>query len=412
MIVLANSCEGKRNMIRKTLLIAALAWVAALGLGLPVAAQEIPVFSPHEGNPVLNVPDGWMVRRVVQHSAEEFRLFLFNQDGDLNHYLGRSSNGMAWDLDLDHPLLGWSQSPAGYDFDMTEIKEGGTYRAWFSSGFVKSGSEVYTGGQLSAAQSSDPLAYHDKELQMSDRSYFYNPFVVQAGGVYRLYYLAYLSGQFCIACATSIQGQDWYPQGAVLCAGQSDAFDGKLAYRPVVLYREGLYEMFYTGLDQGDRASIGYAISADGESWQKKAHLNYLGEAWLVGASRMGDFYRLWYRQDGNLHLATAQTSQDGDNQPPSAEIRSPQDGTVFQLEDNITFHGRGQDPEDGELSGASLVWTRDGGQPMATGNTFTINTLSVGFHEITLTVSDSRGALASASITIEVQERIKTVSH
>lgn len=90
-------------------------------------------------------------------------------------------------------------------------------------------------------------------------------------------------------------------------------------------------------------------------------------------------------------------------NQPPAATIISPQDGSSFTEGETITFQGEAVDPEDGRLSGPSLVWTSNIDGQLSTGESLTTNTLSVGTYTITLTATDSDGDSSSASINITV---------
>ncbi|MBF0205051.1 MAG: hypothetical protein HQK67_12280, partial [Desulfamplus sp.] len=90
-------------------------------------------------------------------------------------------------------------------------------------------------------------------------------------------------------------------------------------------------------------------------------------------------------------------------NQPPVAEISLPDDNDDFRFGDLITFSGTGTDPEQGKLTGDSLVWTSSQGILIGKGEVVSSRTLQSGIHIITLTVKDSSGAQDSTSITITV---------
>ena len=77
---------------------------------------------------------------------------------------------------------------------------------------------------------------------------------------------------------------------------------------------------------------------------------------------------------------------------------------TVFRSTDTITLSGTGADTEDGTLTGASLVWTSNVDGQLGTGNTVSTG-LSAGTHTITLTVTDSLGAIAITTDTVTVHE-------
>ena len=110
----------------------------------------------------------------------------------------------------------------------------------------------------------------------------------------------------------------------------------------------------------------------------------------------------------------------DPEDLPPTATILSPSHGQTFnanaQDEDgdwyvNVTLSGQGQDPEDGTLSGGSLVWTDsvNGGtaQNIGTGASLPVRLYAPqcfgNTHTIRLTVTDSAGNPNSASITVTV---------
>jgi uncharacterized protein YjdB len=92
-------------------------------------------------------------------------------------------------------------------------------------------------------------------------------------------------------------------------------------------------------------------------------------------------------------------------NQEPVATITSPTDAASFAVGETITFAGSGSDHEDGDLTGASLIWTSSLHGQIGTGTSFTRGDLSSGTHHITLTASDSEDATATTGVSITVQE-------
>jgi len=96
-------------------------------------------------------------------------------------------------------------------------------------------------------------------------------------------------------------------------------------------------------------------------------------------------------------------TPEPSENTSPNAEISSPSWGSDYNVGDTIVFDGTGTDTEDGNLTGASLVWTSSIDGEIGTGSLLTLDNLSEGDHRITFTVTDSQGATNSdvTSITI-----------
>lgn len=97
-------------------------------------------------------------------------------------------------------------------------------------------------------------------------------------------------------------------------------------------------------------------------------------------------------------------------NQPPSVSITTPEPDARFDLGNTLVFSGLAEDPEDGSLTGESLVWRSTIDGDLGQGQTITVPTvgadlvrLSEGQHRITLTASDSAELSASAEITITV---------
>lgn len=98
-------------------------------------------------------------------------------------------------------------------------------------------------------------------------------------------------------------------------------------------------------------------------------------------------------------------TSTPPPNQRPATFITSPADGSSFQSGTSISFQGMGNDPEDGALTGASLVWrsSRDG--QLGTGTSFSRNDLTAGAHVIRLIGTDGQGLADTSGVTITVTQ-------
>lgn len=90
---------------------------------------------------------------------------------------------------------------------------------------------------------------------------------------------------------------------------------------------------------------------------------------------------------------------------PPEVTITAPDDGSLFQYEESITFQGSAEDPEDGPLTGDALEWDSDIDGIFGTGGDVTVSDLSAGTHEILLIATDSDGVEGTASIIVVVEE-------
>ena len=90
-------------------------------------------------------------------------------------------------------------------------------------------------------------------------------------------------------------------------------------------------------------------------------------------------------------------------NESPTAFIDAPADNSYFVEGSSIVLEGRGEDPEDGSLSGASLFWSSSADGALGSGSTVTMSSPSIGVHTIVLTAVDSQGREGLASITLEV---------
>ena len=90
-------------------------------------------------------------------------------------------------------------------------------------------------------------------------------------------------------------------------------------------------------------------------------------------------------------------------NRPPEIHISSPNNGASFKIGDYIDFEAIAVDPEEGTLTGNSIVWTSNKDGRIGSGISFTRDDLSVNQHTITATAFDSAGASSSDVITISI---------
>jgi len=98
-------------------------------------------------------------------------------------------------------------------------------------------------------------------------------------------------------------------------------------------------------------------------------------------------------------------------NTVPTATITAPVDASSHSEGDYITFSGSGTDTEDGDLNDFSLIWNSNLDGQIGTGNSFTMNTLSVGTHTIHLEAIDRSVTMGVASVGITIGNTAPTAT-
>ncbi|MFA6109846.1 MAG: SUMF1/EgtB/PvdO family nonheme iron enzyme [Candidatus Latescibacterota bacterium] len=92
-------------------------------------------------------------------------------------------------------------------------------------------------------------------------------------------------------------------------------------------------------------------------------------------------------------------------NQPPTATISAPPSTSSATRGAVVTFRGSATDPEDGPLTGASLVWSSSRDGRLGTSSVLSTSSLTVGTHTVMLTATDSRGGTGTATVTVSVSD-------
>jgi len=89
-------------------------------------------------------------------------------------------------------------------------------------------------------------------------------------------------------------------------------------------------------------------------------------------------------------------------NQAPVVAITAPEDGATLNSPSAVNLAGTAEDPEDGTITGADLVWRSDQDGTLGSGQTLT-TPLSEGLHQIELQATDSEGATGIDAISVTV---------
>ena len=91
-------------------------------------------------------------------------------------------------------------------------------------------------------------------------------------------------------------------------------------------------------------------------------------------------------------------------NQPPYGMINQPSQTKLrFGKNEPVKFAAYCQDPEDGFLDPDAIMWKSNIDGLLGTGDSFIKKNLSVGIHTITVSMTDSKGAVAEETLNIEI---------
>jgi len=156
--------------------------------------------------------------------------------------------------------------------------------------------------------------------------------------------------------------------------------------------------------DDGDQLTYAVLYSNDGgESWQVLAE-GLQETSFELDTTALPGGNNCFIKVLATDGVNTSEDISDGPfsvgKKPPEAFIASPEDGATVRAGQTVVFEGVGFDLEDGVLQDPKLVWTSDLDGQLGTGSTLATQ-LSEGEHIITLTVTDSDGNTAQASIRV-----------
>lgn len=90
-------------------------------------------------------------------------------------------------------------------------------------------------------------------------------------------------------------------------------------------------------------------------------------------------------------------------NQQPLVTLSAPAQNAQFKSGEAIALSATASDPEDGALDGASVVWTSSVSGQVATGANATASFTNLGNHVLTVSATDSQGAVGTASINVTI---------
>jgi predicted GH43/DUF377 family glycosyl hydrolase len=177
----------------------------------------------------------------------------------------------------ERPSTPWVRHPAnpvlggtlGTCFDAALLREGSTFRMWFSwrpkrsVALVESGDGVHWDEPRVVL----PPAESDWEGDIN------RPVVVKRGGNdYHMWYTGQSREQSWIGYATSPNGVEWKRMTASPVLSPDLAWEKAAVMCPHVIWDENrrVFRMWYSGGEQYEPDAIGYAESGDGLAWTKR----------------------------------------------------------------------------------------------------------------------------------------------
>jgi predicted GH43/DUF377 family glycosyl hydrolase len=164
-----------------------------------------------------------------------------------------------------NPVLGGS---LGTCFDISVLRDGGTYRMWFSWRPRQS---------IALTESKDGLSWSDPVVVLGPNKTsgweedVNRPVVIKQGGHFQMWYTGQAKGKSWIGHAASDDGKTWKRTSKEPVLSAEAPWEKVAVMCPHVLYdgKEKQYRMWYSGGEQYEPNAIGYATSSDGVKWTK-----------------------------------------------------------------------------------------------------------------------------------------------
>jgi hypothetical protein len=176
-----------------------------------------------------------------------------------------SETTAGWVKYPKNPVLG---GDLGTCFDISVLKEGNTYRMWFSWRPRKSIALVESGDGIRWSRPVIVLGPNEATDWENDLN---RPIVLRNGDRYQMWYTGQARGRSWIGYATSRDGKTWQRMSDKPVLSPEKPWEKVAVMCPHVLYdgEEKRYRMWYSGGEQYEPDAIGYATSPDGVKWTK-----------------------------------------------------------------------------------------------------------------------------------------------
>ncbi len=233
---------------------------------------------------------------------------------------GPAETAAGWVKHPRNPVLG---GDLGTCFDVSVLKEGGTYRMWFSWRPKKSIALVES---RDGVRWSEPLIAIGPNEKTDWEDDLNRPVVIKDGNRYQMWYTGQARGRSWIGHAVSQDGRAWQRTSSRPVLSADSPWENVAVMCPHVVYDDGarLYRMWYSGGEQHEPNAVGYATSEDGLTWVKHKDnpifrpdpTNVWEQDRVTGCQviRQGDWFLMFYIgfQDGNHSQTGLARSRDG----------------------------------------------------------------------------------------------------
>jgi predicted GH43/DUF377 family glycosyl hydrolase len=173
----------------------------------------------------------------------------------------------GWQKYSANPVLG---GDLGTCFDVTLLREKGTYRMWFSWRPKSS---------VALVESRDGIHWSAPEIVLPPNSAsgwednINRPVVLNRNSEYQMWYTGQTRAHSWIGYATSPDGRKWKRMSDKPVLSPESAWEDVAVMCPHVIWdeKQKSYHMWYSAGQQYEPNAIGYATSADGLHWTKHA---------------------------------------------------------------------------------------------------------------------------------------------
>ena len=279
-------------------LVLALVLIVTSGLSAAQAEPFLPGgWVKAAGNPLLRPgtsgawDDQWVYAPSVILDGSTYKMWYVSYSAaNPSRKIGyaTSPDGNTWTKIGTSPVLSpgtaGSWDAIGVSFPMV-IKEGGTYKMWFT------GMDASGIGRVGYATSPDGITWTkyagNPVLTVGgtgswDSIYVGMTGVVKVGTTYKLWYRGGSADNGGIGYATSPDGTTWTKYGTAAVLPNLGYDWDSTPYHPSVIYDGMVYHMWYSGCDySGSTCQEGYATSPDGATWTRRQAVLPMG---AVGA--------------------------------------------------------------------------------------------------------------------------------